>query len=74
MARMQVTSALHAHALGPLLFALVALAPPSFTLAFTRAVPPMHVIGSLRVAWLAAIIGLAVLLIWTTRIAALLLA
>ena len=74
MARMQVTSALHAHALGPVLFLLVALALPCSLLACARGVPVLHVIELLRVARVAAMIGLAVALCWITRIAALLFA
>jgi len=74
MARFSVTSALHAHVLGPLLFALVALALPVCAFACVRGLPVLHVIELLRVTRLAAMIALAVMLCWITRIAALLLA
>jgi hypothetical protein len=73
MARLEVTSALRVHRLGPALFALVALALPASSLACARALPVTRVIELLRVGQLTSMIGLALLVCWVARVAALLL-
>jgi hypothetical protein len=72
MARLQITSALHSHPLGPLLFALDALAVPLTLVGFTRAWPINLALRRLRAGELAVIISLAVLLVWVARLSAIL--
>jgi hypothetical protein len=72
MARLQITSALHAHVLGPALFALTVLALPLCLFAFARALPIARAIDLLRLSRLVAIIGVAVALCWAGRVAVLL--
>jgi hypothetical protein len=74
MARLEITDALRAHALGPLLFALTLLLIPLSTWGMLRAWPVAHAIKRLRVARLAAIIAAAVLGCWLVRVLTLLLA
>ena len=70
MARGQITSALHANALGVPLFALTALAVPGCLIACARALPIVATLELLRLSRLLAIICIAALLGWVVRIAA----
>jgi hypothetical protein len=72
MARLEITSALHANVLGLPLFLLTALALPSSAYACARALPIVATIELLRVSRLAAIICVAALIAWIARVAAML--
>jgi hypothetical protein len=74
MARLQFTSALHAHWLGPPLFALTAITVVYSVWACVTRMPPAKAIERLRVARLLVIIAAAALAVWILRVAAIMLA
>lgn len=69
MARLSLTSAFEAHALGPPLFALTAVTVPLAAIGCARASSPLAVINRLRVGRLAAIIAAAAVVAWLVRLA-----
>ena len=73
MARLQITPALHANVLGVPLCVLTAASLPLCSFACARALPILPTIELLRLSRVAAIIGVAALLGWIARIAAILL-
>jgi hypothetical protein len=73
MARLQFTSALHAHWLGPLLFVLTAVTIAISASACATRTPPAHIMKRLRVARLLVIIAAAALVVWMVRVAAIVL-
>jgi hypothetical protein len=72
MARLQITSALHANVLGLPLFVITALAVPYSVYACARALPILPTLELLRVSRVAAIICVAALIAWIARVAAIL--
>jgi hypothetical protein len=74
MARLQITSALHANAIGVPLFALVLVSLPCSLIACACALPIAPTIQWLRVSPLLAIICVSALLSWIARVAAIVLA
>jgi hypothetical protein len=68
MARLQITDALHAHPLGPLLFALTAIAVLVCAWSCARGSPPVETMKRLRVARLLVIIAAAAVIAWLARL------
>jgi hypothetical protein len=73
MARLEITSAVHAHVLSVPLFSATVIALPYASLACVRALPLAKAIEVLRLRQLAVMMAFAVLLCWIARVAALLL-
>jgi hypothetical protein len=67
MARLQIAAAFHAHALGPALFVLGALATALALVGALRALPVAETLRRLRASTLAVIIAVAVILVWIVR-------
>ena len=68
MARLQVTSAFSAHALGPVLFAMTAAAIPIAAWGIATDAPVARAIERLRLAKVAAIIAAAAVVSWLLRL------
>ena len=72
LARLEITSAVHAHPLGLPLFVCTALALPLSLLAAARAYPIEDTLARLRLGPLAAMMAISALLSWIARVTAML--
>jgi uncharacterized protein DUF2752 len=73
MARLEITSAVHAHVLGFPLFLVTMLALPLGVIACVRALPIANTIELLRLRQLAVMMSFAALISWVARVAAIVL-